>query len=59
MAENWRGKEDVRQQVSNYYSSIPLNFYDTVRNTLNGMNFEEQHQFGMDIVQRALSGGLK
>ena len=39
--------EDVHDQISAYYSSRPFGFDTTVRNSLNGMPFEEQYQFGV------------
>jgi len=50
--------EDVHGQISAYYSSRPRGFSTTVRNTLNGMSFEDQYQFGIDVIRRAFAGEL-
>jgi hypothetical protein len=50
--------EDVHAQISAYYSSRPAGFTTTVRNTLNGLPFEDQYQFGVDIMRRAFAGDL-
>jgi hypothetical protein len=48
----------VHDEISAYYSSRPPGFSTTVRNALNGMSWQEQWNFGIDVVQRA-SNGLK
>lgn len=48
----------LKDQISAYYSSRPVGFDTTVRNSLNGLPFEEQYQFGIDVIQRALNGQL-
>lgn len=50
--------KDVHADVSAYYSSRPRGFDETVRNSMNGMSFEDQYKFGMDVIRRVLGGGL-
>ncbi|MBW3613905.1 MAG: hypothetical protein KY439_01160 [Actinobacteria bacterium] len=49
---------DVHDRISAFYSSRPPGFSTTVRNTLNGMPFEQQYDFGLDVIRRAMGGSL-
>ncbi len=49
---------DVHQQISRYYPFKPRGMSMTIRDSLNGLPFEEQYAFGIDIMQRALQGTL-
>lgn len=42
--------------ISAYYSSKPLGFPAKVRDTLNGKSFEEQLDFGLEVVDKVLRG---
>jgi hypothetical protein len=47
---------EVHDQISAYYSSRPPGFSTTVRNSLNGLPWQDQYDFGMDVVRRVLRG---
>lgn len=51
--------EGVHDQVSAYYSSKPPGFTSTVRDSLNGLPWQDQYDFGIDVVERALKGILR
>ena len=50
---------DVHDAVSAFYSSKGIASDEVVRNVLNGLSFDEQFDFGIRAVQRALSGTLQ
>jgi RHS repeat-associated protein len=52
--------KDVHKAISSYYSSIDraVSGNMTVRDWLTGQSFEFQHEFGLDILDKALKGLL-
>ena len=51
--------DDVHDAISAAYSTKPFGSTMTLRDSLNGLPFEAQHDIGMAIVQQALMGALK
>ena len=50
---------EANQQIANYYSTIPQSGFTanrTVRDWLEGQSYDEQYEFGIDILDRVLAG---
>ncbi|WP_197344799.1 RHS repeat domain-containing protein, partial [Ralstonia solanacearum] len=46
--------ESVHSEISAFYATNVPGLNTTVRNTLNGKSFEQQHDFGMSVIRKAL-----
>lgn len=49
---------DVHDVISAFYSTKLPGQLGTVRDSLNGLTFGEQFDFGMNVVNKALTGKL-
>jgi hypothetical protein len=51
--------KDIHTNISAFYSSSVPGTNITVRDSLNGLPFQEQFDFGMGVVNQAIAGTLR